>query len=72
LRQVDYGLSVRSFHYVFLVKLVADSYFLRDGVIHRLFELGGEKGTDGPETMLSGAVCLMGTIDEESEADRWE
>jgi hypothetical protein len=43
-----------------------------DGVICRLFGLGSETGTEGPGMMLSGGVCLMETIEEESEADRSE
>jgi hypothetical protein len=46
------------------------SCLLRDGVICQLFGLGGETVIDGPEMKLSGAPCLMETINEESEADR--
>jgi hypothetical protein len=46
------------------------SRFLRDGVICQLFGLGSETGTEGSEMMLSGAVRLMETMDEESEADQ--
>jgi hypothetical protein len=42
------------------------------GVTCRLFGLGSEMGTEGPEMMLSGAICLMETIDAESEADQSE
>jgi hypothetical protein len=48
------------------------SRLLYDEMIYRLFGLGGDTGTEGPEMMLSGAARLMETTDEESEADRWE
>jgi hypothetical protein len=46
------------------------SCLLGDGVICRLFGLGGEMGTEGPEMKLCGATSLMETIDDEPEADR--
>jgi hypothetical protein len=46
------------------------SCLLREWVICRLFELGGEMGAEWPEMKLSETARLMETIDEESEADR--
>jgi hypothetical protein len=46
------------------------SCLLRDAVIYRFFGLGGEMETDDPEMKLSGAACLMETINDESQTDR--
>jgi hypothetical protein len=70
LRQVDDNFTVQSFDCFFRVKLAADLCLLHGGAICRLLGLGGEMGTEGPEMMSPGAVCLMETKDDESDADR--
>jgi hypothetical protein len=72
LRQVDAVSLFEAFIVSSESSLLPILCLLCDGSIFRLFGLDGEKGTEGPEVMLSGAVRLMETIDEESDAGRHE